>query len=308
MMQRPACFISTGSVLLDIPLRVERMPESGGAVTAKTSGSMIGGGYTVVSAVARQGVPSALASTLGTGPNSAQVRDSMLRDGVEGVVEDLVGDIGTCHTLIEPGGLRTFITTEGVEGEPQIEDLEKLDLIAGDYVYVTGYDLAHLRSRNTLLPWLVDLPAGVELVVDLGPAEAAIPDGVLQAVLARATIVTGNEREIDALSNRVGGLQELRALAPYALGVRRTGATGCELWTLQGKIIKVEGFSQEVVDTTGAGDTHTGVFVASLMEGMGMITAARRANAAAAITVKRLGPARAPRRAHIDQALRDLEF
>ena len=50
----------------------------------------------------------------------------MLRDGVENVVQELVGDIGTCTTLIEPGGQRTFITTEGVESEPQLEDLEIL--------------------------------------------------------------------------------------------------------------------------------------------------------------------------------------
>ena len=82
-----------------------------------------------MSAVARQGLPAALAATLGTGPNSSQVRQAMMLDGVELVVEELVGDIGTCTTLIEPSGRRSFITTEGVEAEPQIEDLEHLELV-----------------------------------------------------------------------------------------------------------------------------------------------------------------------------------
>ena len=105
----------------------------------------------------------ALASTLGTGPNSALVRASMLRDGVENVVQELVGDIGTCTTLIEPGGQRTFITTEGVESEPQLEDLENLKLVPGDYVHAAGYDLVHQRTREGISQWLSTLPAGVQL-------------------------------------------------------------------------------------------------------------------------------------------------
>ena len=34
MRRRPACFISTGSVLIDLPLHVDRVPVSGGAVIA----------------------------------------------------------------------------------------------------------------------------------------------------------------------------------------------------------------------------------------------------------------------------------
>ncbi|MFC2661025.1 MAG: ribokinase, partial [Actinomyces sp.] len=90
-MRRPSCFIATGSVLIDLPLHVGRVPAPGGAVTATSSGPTVGGGH-------------ALAATLGTGPNSAQVREAMMLDGVELVVEELVGDIGTCTTLIEPSG------------------------------------------------------------------------------------------------------------------------------------------------------------------------------------------------------------
>ena len=305
--RRPACFVSTGSVLIDLPLHVSRMPAPGGAVTALSTGPVVGGGYTVVSAVARQGVPAALAATLGTGPNSAQVRDSMMRDQVELAVDELVGDIGTCTTLIEPDGRRTFITTEGVGGEPQLEDLERIELQDGDYVYATGYDLAHARSRPPLLTWLSRLPEGVGLVVDLGPAEPDIPDEVLARVLARATILTGNDHEIESLLLRLGGCEALRAAAPSVLMVRRTGARGCELYPVDHDPIGVAGFSRDVVDTTGAGDTHTGVLVASLMEGLDIVSAARRANAAAALAVLRHGPARAPRRGPVDELLAEAE-
>lgn len=302
-MMRPACFISTGSVLIDLPLRVDHVPASGGAVTAVSSGPAVGGGYTVVSAVARQGVPAALAATLGTGPNSAQVRQSMHGDGVELLVEELVGDIGTCTTLIEPSGRRTFITTQGVEAEPQWEDLAHIDLIRGDWVYATGYDLAHPSSSGPLSQWLLNLPDGVGLIVDLGPVEAEIGNDLLFAILGRTQLLTGNDFEITHLIERLGGPQELRRAAPNALIVRRTGVNGCVLWPVDGERTPVPGFAREVLDTTGAGDTHTGVLVASLMDGVDVITAARRANAAAAEAVSRLGPARAPRRDEIDALL-----
>lgn len=300
MRRRPACFISTGSVLIDLPLHVDHVPASGGAVTAVSSGPAVGGGYTVVSAVARQGLPAALAATLGTGPNSSQVRQAMMLDGVELVVEELVGDIGTCTTLIEPSGRRSFITTEGVEAEPQIEDLEHLELVGGDWVYATGYDLVHPSSSAVLSAWLLRLPEDVGLIVDLGPVQAEMGDGLLRAVLARSTLLTGNHLEMTRLIERLGSPGALRSAAPRALIVRRTGVHGCELWTVEGEHIEVPGFARDVVDTTGAGDTHTGVLVAGLMDGLDVVTAARRANAAAAEAVSRLGPARAPRRDEID--------
>lgn len=300
MRRRPACFISTGSVLIDLPLHVDHVPVSGGAVTAVSSGPAVGGGYTVVSAVARQGLPAALAATLGTGPNSSQVRQAMMLDGVELVVEELVGDIGTCTTLIEPSGRRSFITTEGVEAEPQIEDLEHLELVGGDWVYATGYDLVHPSSSAVLSAWLLRLPQDVGLIVDLGPVQTEVGDDLLRAVLARSTLLTGNHLEMTRLIERLGSPGALRRAAPRALIVRRTGVHGCELWTVEGEHIEVPGFARDVVDTTGAGDTHTGVLVAGLMDGLDVVAAARRANAAAAEAVSRLGPARAPRRDEID--------
>ena len=302
--RRPACFISTGAVLSDLPLLLSHIPAPGGAVTAVSSGPAVGGGYTVVSAVARQGLPAALAATIGTGPNSSQVREWMVLDGVELLVEELVGDIGSCTTLIEPSGRRTFITTEGVEAEPQAEDLERLGLLAGDWVYATGYDIAHPSSRPVLVPWLLELPSGVSLVLDLGPVQPEIPDDILLPLLRVTSLLTGNHLEVTRLIGRLGSPMAVRAACPQALIVRRTGVHGCDLWPAGGdEHIEVPGFAREVVDTTGAGDTHTGVLVSGLMDGLDVVAAARRANVAAALAAARSGPARSPRRKDIDAVL-----
>jgi sugar/nucleoside kinase (ribokinase family) len=57
------------------------------------------------------------------------------------------------------------------------------------------------------------------------------------------------------------------------------------------------------IDTTGAGDTHTGVFLAELLAGRPAPVAARIANAAAAFAVTRPGPATAPTIGELDAFL-----
>jgi sugar/nucleoside kinase (ribokinase family) len=72
-------------------------------------------------------------------------------------------------------------------------------------------------------------------------------------------------------------------------------------------VARVPGFSVEVVDTNGAGDAHTGAFMAGLAAGLSHKEAARRANASAAIAVTRRGPASAPTIEEVQKLLSDEE-
>ncbi len=63
------------------------------------------------------------------------------------------------------------------------------------------------------------------------------------------------------------------------------------------------GFRVNVVDTNGAGDAHTGTFIAALAHGADEVTAVRTANAAAALSATRRGPATAPTAAELAQFL-----
>ena len=63
-------------------------------------------------------------------------------------------------------------------------------------------------------------------------------------------------------------------------GVRYIGESGA---------LTVAAKKVEVVDTTAAGDTFIGYYLASVAQGMDVQSALERANAAAAITVTRLG-------------------
>lgn len=65
------------------------------------------------------------------------------------------------------------------------------------------------------------------------------------------------------------------------------------------------GFAVHAVDMNGAGDAHTGVFVAAIATGADAIDAARTANAAAALSVTSYGPATAPTAAELARFVAD---
>jgi ribokinase len=67
------------------------------------------------------------------------------------------------------------------------------------------------------------------------------------------------------------------------------GADGAEIVTADGSVHIAGITTAEVVDSTGAGDTFGGAVAAFLAAGMDLNEAARRANAAAALSVRRAG-------------------
>ncbi|WP_373504547.1 PfkB family carbohydrate kinase, partial [Aestuariivirga sp.] len=73
----------------------------------------------------------------------------------------------------------------------------------------------------------------------------------------------------------------------------RCGADGC--WLAHGGHVRhIDGFKVDTIDTNGAGDTHDGAFIAALMAGETPVDAAVLANAAAALSTTRFGPATSP--------------
>jgi sugar/nucleoside kinase (ribokinase family) len=200
--------------------------------------------------------------------------------------------------LVEPDGERSFITSPGVEASLGARALADVPLQAGDAVFVSGYDLCYPGLGPAIAAWVGTMPAGVSLVVDPGPLVAEIPAAILDVVLQTAAIWTMNRREADLLGEGVA------RLACSALLVIRDGAAGA---TISGAgvfvTVTIPAPPVAMVDSTGAGDAHTGVLIAALADGLSPIPAVARANAAAAHSVTQKGPATAPARAALDRSL-----
>jgi sugar/nucleoside kinase (ribokinase family) len=294
--------------MIDIVLRIGEVPERGADVLASESLVATGGGYNALSAAARQGLSAVYVGRLGRGPFSDIARASLERDDiVEPLEADETHDAGFCVALIDDSGERTFVTSPGAEGSLRPSDLSTLSVAGGDFVLISGYNVMYPDSAPPVLEWLAKL--GDDVIVAFDPSNRVmdIPQDNLRTVLERADWTLCNETEASLVTRESSLVDSVVALGQRT-GRRgvvvRHGASGCTVLTRIGEPVHVPGFVTTVVDTNGAGDTHTGVFLAELARGTDTIEAALRGNAAAAVAISVLGPASCPDRSVVSAMIR----
>ena len=289
--------VCVGDTIIDVTVTVPALPARGGDVLAE-SGAMVAGGtgFNVMAAASRLGLPSAYGGMHGTGPFGDLAREAMRRENIEILLEpDPNTDTGWDVAMTDAGAERTFITVVGAEAQLTEERLAKVEVMVGDAVYVAGYGLLAEPNRSSITHWLRQLPPGVTVVTDPGPLVAEIPAGTLAAVQSETTWWSCNLSEATATTGDADPRAAARKLAESGMGVvLRLGKDGCLVHPPGEGSTHIAVFPVNAVDSNGAGDTHVGAFIAFLLSGYQPLEAARRANAAAAFSVTRRGPATGP--------------
>lgn len=297
---QPCRLTVVGSVLIDVMMSVPRLPERGSDVLADRAVLAPGGGFVVLSAARRLGLPARLAGRVGHGPFGTRVMTELTGLGVDVLLPRPLTDTGFCVGLVEPDGERTFATSPGAEASLSDAELDQIEVGSDDAIYVSGYDLCYPASGPLIASWLARLEDGL-VVLDPGPLVDEIPDAILATVLARTNLLTLNAREARLIGD---GVRE--RLAPAAIVVVRDGPRGCILHHHDRPPRQLPSPRVEpVVDTTGAGDTHTGALLAELARSGDPTAAAATANVAAAISITTWGSATCPDRPQLDLALNE---
>lgn len=304
----PQRLVLVGSILVDILMYVDRLPERGGDIMARRTLLTSGGGFNVLIATARLGMPTAYAGRVGDGPMGQQVMSDLAAAHIPLLLPGAIGtDTGFDVGLVEPDAERTFVTTPGVEACLSIADLNAIPLLPGDAVYVSGYDLCYPISGLALEQWLPRLPAQHLLIIDPGPLMAKIPPLRLERILARTDILSPNARETAILSGSPnipeGASKLVHKIAPDGWVVARDGKQGCWIANHTTPTKHIPPRPTQAIDSTGAGDTHVGAMIACLARGDDLHTAAYTANAAASLSVERSGPATGPTSHELEAAL-----
>lgn len=169
-----------------------------------------------------------------------------------------------------------------------------------------------LMQLETPLPTIqaaaeIAAKAGVRVILNPAPAQTLPAE-----LLRQLTIITPNETEAETLTGiRVRTEKDCQraANALQKAGVRHViitlGARGAFLAMDDGTRLLIPTFPVQPVDTTAAGDTFNGALAVALGENLALPEAVRFANAAAALSITRLGAQpSAPKRREIVALLR----
>lgn len=149
---------------------------------------------------------------------------------------------------------------------------------------------------------------GCQTILDPAPAQP-----LSREILELAGILTPNEAEASMLLGRApcrvsvadapALAREVLDLGPGAV-ILKLGEQGCYYLDRSMELFS-PGFAVEALDTTAAGDTFNAALAVALVENRPMEEALRFANAAAALSVTRLGAqSSAPSRQEVDQFLK----
>jgi sugar/nucleoside kinase (ribokinase family) len=300
-------FIQLSGVVVDLVCSVEHLPASGQEVETPYLRAEAGGGFNAMAAAARMGANVIYAGTLGTGPFADLALHALLAEKVALLSHQrLPMEQGSCVAITDHQAERSFISYHGAERYVSSAHLDAVKANAEDLLLLTGYSLYKPMSADVLVPWLNTLERGPQLVFDPGPMIAQIKPAALDAAFDRADWLSLNLEEARFAIRRDSAADTAQHLSRNRQGaIIRTGADGCWLSEHGEKSVHVPAIAVEAIDTNGAGDTHTGAFIAALLFGYPPLEAATMANAAAALSTLKVGPATSPDFAAIKQVLQD---
>ncbi len=299
-----------GSANVDLIMKMPRLPRVGETVTDAVFAQMMGGkgANQAVAAARAGGVPGAVAfvSCVGDDAYGAQVIDAMRAEGIDTahIHRERATATGTALIMIGESGQNYLSVAPGANHRLNDAHLDRARAV------LAGADLALLQyelSPDATAAAIRRLAAlGKRILFNLAPA---LP---LDAALIRhIAYLVVNETEAEFLSGIPVSSDAACEAAAQALldkGARMIvitlGAAGVFARARDGDALRVPGFQVDAVDTTAAGDTFCGAFAVALIEQRPLPDALRFANAAAAISVTRLGAQPSiPTRGEIDAFL-----
>ncbi len=294
-MPTPAIIV-VGSLNMDFVVSVKRLPSPGETVLGSNF-TMIPGGKGANQACAA----GKLAANSATVRMIGRVGKDLFADHLKASLAAAGVDVSGIHAAkSQPTGCALISVDENGQNSIVVASGANFELAASDVEAMRksfhGASVA-LFQLETPLPTIAAAlrlarEEGVVTILDPAPAQT-LPADVLQNV----DILTPNENEALKLLGRDGegiALADAPAVAARLLElgprtvVLKLGCEGCFLKRPEWQD-HVAGFPVNAVDTTAAGDTFNAGLAVGLAQGQTLSEAAVFANAAAAISVTRLG-------------------
>ena len=295
-----------GSSNTDMIIKLDRIPRPGETILGGAFVIAAGGkGANQAAGAARAGGQVTFIARVGQDMFGEQAVAGLVTDGINAdhVTRDKTSPSGVALIFVAKDGENSIAVAGGANANLSNADVRKAKAaFAGASVLVM-----QLETPLESVQAAADLAAkaGVRVILNPAPAQP-LPDKLLKCV----SILTPNETEAELLTGIAVSDAATAAAAAAKLCVRGVqtviitlGARGAYVATESGGQL-VPGFKVKAVDTTAAGDIFNGALAVAIAEGKPLELAVRFANAAAAISVTRLGAQpSAPTRREIERFL-----
>ena len=143
-----------GAAIVDLMMKVERLPKSGEDIPCKETKTVVGGcAYNVANTLRNLKCEHDLCVPVGSGSFADIIRRGMKEKGYEPMIEEPGEDNGYCLSLVEADGERTFITVQGAECHFKKEWFEQIDMDNYENIYIAGYQVCG-NSGEIISQWL----------------------------------------------------------------------------------------------------------------------------------------------------------
>ncbi|MBB6283585.1 ribokinase [Geobacillus subterraneus] len=266
-----------GSINMDLVTVVERFPNQGETILGERFLTTPGGkGANQAVAAARLGADVRMIGAVGEDAFGRELLRSLQSEGisVDGVKPVTHQHTGIASITISEQDNR-IIVVPGANHALAPEDLDQCESVIAE----SDVCVVQLEIPLSVVERAVSLACrhGVRVIVNPAPAQLLPP-----SVFKKASFLTPNEHERTILFDKM----DEEAFADKLIVTE--GAKGVRIWQ-DGQERLIPSFQVPVVDTTGAGDTFNGAFAVALAEGKPLEEACRFANAAAALSVTKLG-------------------
>lgn len=278
-------FLNFGSLNIDFTYQVKDFVRKGETVSSSSVSKHAGGkGFNQSIALSRAGAQVYHAGCIGG--DGLFLRDMLEASGVNTAYLKVL-DVPTGNAIIQvdSSGDNCILLYAGAN---HCITEEYIDLVLGNF---GRDDVLVMQNEINSLEYLADRAYEKGLMIAVNPSP--INSNVTENILKKASWILVNQGEAEALAGVTGKdacIARLAELYPGGTLVMTLGASGVVCWE-NGALFSQAAYKTQVVDTTGAGDTFTGFYLAEVLNGSTQEEALRTASAAASLSISKCGAA-----------------
>ncbi len=277
--------LNFGSLNYDYVYKVQHMVQAGETISSEKMNVFCGGkGLNQSIALAKAGVPVYHAGAVGD-DGDALLNECHINGVNTKYIRKVSGKSGHAIIQVDSQGQNCILLFDGANRK---QTRTHIDQVLDDF---EAGDILLLQNEINELGYLIDRAYEKKMVVIMNPSP--FNDRLKECDWNKLSIFLINEIEgaqITGSDQSEEILNVLKKMYPRAKVVLTLGADGCIYQDGEQRIYQ-PCFPVKAVDTTAAGDTFTGYFIASLLEDCRLEDGLKKAAKAASIAVSREGAA-----------------